>query len=284
MNDNKSLNYIIQLDKLFEEKEWKNKDNFKEVFESLSSFPDLIIKNDDEYDLILELLGRYQWITLNDYYNSCRDLLIRLINTLEIRNQNIYVFPIIKEKHVGNVKSGSFISYLIKSILPTIPNGFNLNFEDINTFESLREIRFKKNDKLILVDDFIGSGESLEECLKLISAAKKLENNQIKILSLAVIKQNIVKFESNFEVYYNFNVQKGITDFNIGKNIEEKKDIMKRIEGRIYFNIKQYSLGFAQSESLISLLRTPDNTFPIFWNKYKKSIKLIPPFPRNEKI
>lgn len=60
---------------------------------------------------------------------------------------------------------------------------------------------------------------------------------------------------------------------------------MRNIENRIFSKVGDYSLGFKESESLISLLRTPDNTFPIFWNNYKKNINLRPPFPRSyEKI
>ena len=60
---------------------------------------------------------------------------------------------------------------------------------------------------------------------------------------------------------------------------------MKQIENRI-FNptwISKYSLGYDQQECLINLLRCPDNTFPIFWGKYKKTVlnHVKPPFPRH---
>ena len=46
-----------------------------------------------------------------------------------------------------------------------------------------------------------------------------------------------------------------------------------------------YTLGYNQSEALITMVRTPDNTFPIFWKTYKKgSQKFDAPFSREETI
>ena len=46
-----------------------------------------------------------------------------------------------------------------------------------------------------------------------------------------------------------------------------------------------FSLGYNDSEALVTLLRTPDNTFPIFWKEYKKNGKKFEgPFSRTENI
>jgi hypothetical protein len=51
---------------------------------------------------------------------------------------------------------------------------------------------------------------------------------------------------------------------------------MKDIEKKI--NIRgEFSLGYKQSESLISMIRTPNNTFPVFW---EKNDFFKPPFER----
>ncbi|NHQ72818.1 phosphoribosyltransferase, partial [Elizabethkingia miricola] len=142
------------------------KENYTYVLEALSSFSDIIFENDEEYDLFLELLQRFHWISLNDYYNSCRHLLIDLLRELNTNIQNIYLFPIIEKVQQSKVKSGNFIAYLIKSLIPSIPNNEKYKFEDINNFADISKIRFKKSDVLLLVDDFIGSGETLEKCIK----------------------------------------------------------------------------------------------------------------------
>ena len=278
-----AFKYLLELDKIFEEKKWKEKKNYEIVLNSLSSFASNIIENDEEYELILELLREFHWISLNEYYEGFTKLLNDFIAELNVRNQNIYAFPIIKKKHEAKIKSGSFISYLIKSILPYLPNSENLRFEDINTFDNLANLKFKKSDVFILVDDFIGSGETLDECINEINKVNKSLIENVKILTLAIKKDTLERIDAKYKIYYNIEILKGITDYNIDESVNNKKEIMKRIENRIFSSIGNYSLGFKQSESLLTLLRTPDNTFPIFWNKYKKRIKLKPPFPRYEK-
>lgn len=285
MNSEKSLTYLIELDNIFETKKWKEKENYQQVFESLSSFSNVIFDKDEEYDLFLELLREFQWISINDYYNSCRQLLIEIIKDLNSENQNIYIFPITSKIHSSKVKSGYFVAYLIKSLISSIENSEKFNFIDLNNFVDISNTKFKKNDILLLVDDFIGSGESLEKCILDINKSNKNIGNKFKVLTIAIKKDTYMKLSKRFTIYKKLEVLKGISDYNTGDVVKEKKEIMKKIEDKIFSSIDSYSLGFKESESLITLLRTPDNTFPIFWKNYKRSINLKPPFPRNyEKI
>ncbi|MFK7049060.1 phosphoribosyltransferase [Flavobacterium davisii] len=281
----KSITYLIELDKIFEEKKWKEKENYEKVLEALSNFSDIIFEKDEEYDLFLELLREFHWISLNDYYNSCKKLLTEIINDLDSSNQNIYIFPIITKNQNSKIKSGYLVAYLIKSLIASIENIHTYRFEDVNNFVDIGKIKFKKNDVLLLVDDFIGSGETLEECIQDVKKANKNIGDKFKILTIAIKKDTYVKLSKKYNIYKKLEILKGISDYNTGDDINEKKLIMRNIENRIFSSIDDYSLGFKESESLITLLRTPDNTFPIFWNNYKKAINLKPPFPRSyEKI
>lgn len=285
MNSVKSLTYLIELDKIFEEKKWKEKENYKNVLEALSNFSDVIFKNDEEYDLFLELLREFHWISLNDYYNTCKKLLTDVINDLDPKNQNIYIFPITTKNQNSKVKSGYLVAYLIKSLISNIENNHIYKFEDLNNFTDIAKIRFRKNDLVLLVDDFIGSGETLEECIRDIKSTNKNIGDQFKILTIAIKKDTYFRLSKKYNIYKKIEILKGISDYNTGNDINEKKIIMRNIENRIFSSIDDYSLGFKESESLITLLRTPDNTFPIFWSNYKKAINLKPPFPRSyEKI
>lgn len=281
----KSITYLIELDKIFEEKKWKEKENYEKVLNTLSNFSNIIFEKDEEYDLFLELLREFHWISLNDYYNSCKKLLTEIINDLDSSNQNIYIFPIITKNQNSKIKSGYLVAYLIKSLIASIENIHTYKFEDVNNFVDIGKIKFKKNDVLLLVDDFIGSGETLEECIQDVKKANKNIGDKFKILTIAIKKDTYVRLSKKYNIYKKLEILKGISDYNTGDDINEKKLIMRNIENRIFSSIDDYSLGFKESESLITLLRTPDNTFPIFWNNYKKAINLKPPFPRSyEKI
>ena len=280
---NSSLNYLIELDEIFENKGWKNKENYLEVFTTLGRLTEFISEDEKNYELLIELIKRFHWISLNDYYNSCRKLLIEFSENLGHRIFKIYTFPIIKKRHEGTVKSGLFITYMIKAIIPTIPKLEKLNFEDIITYDDLKNKKFTKSDEILLVDDFIGTGNTFESCINEIQAINKDILDKVSVFTIAIKKDTLNEIRKNFTIYSNIEILKGITDYSTGDDIENKKKIMKQIEKKLFLNIKKYSLGFNQSESLITLLRTPDTTFPIFWHEYKKRIKLKPPFPRHEK-
>lgn len=205
------------------------------------------------------------------------------INDLGPRIFHIYTFPIIKERHELNVKSGTFITYLIKAILPTIPKAKNITFEDINDYNTLKNKKFKKTDTLLLVDDFIGTGETFKECEKIINQIDKNIFNIVSIFTIAIKKTSLDFIKKKYNVYYSLEILQGITDYYIPSEVEAKKETMRNIEKKLYLRLNDYSLGYKESECLLSLLRTPDNTFPLFWKEYKKKIKITPPFPRNEK-
>ena len=55
---------------------------------------------------------------------------------------------------------------------------------------------------------------------------------------------------------------------------------MKKIENKIP-KVSKYRMGYEKSEALISLMRTPNNTFPIFWKGIiSKGIEIDAPFQR----
>lgn len=52
---------------------------------------------------------------------------------------------------------------------------------------------------------------------------------------------------------------------------------MQQIENKLFVNLKsQYSLGFYQSESLVSIMnKAPNNTFPFYWEKCIGDVKPV---------
>lgn len=41
-------------------------------------------------------------------------------------------------------------------------------------------------------------------------------------------------------------------------------------------------LGYAESEALVTMIKTPNNTFPFYW--YEKNSNSYAPFPRRENV
>ena len=63
-------------------------------------------------------------------------------------------------------------------------------------------------------------------------------------------------------------------------NEEKESKCMHAIEGAIKVS-SDYNFGYKQSEALVRMIRTPNNTFPIYWYRdKKKKINIYAPFPR----
>ena len=128
----------------------------------------------------------------------------------------------------------------------------------------------------LLVDDFVGSGDT---AVKSVNNLTKLGVNKQNIFVFALVAQNIgvenLK-KNDIRIAVAEQRDKGITDY-YNSRISEKINIMKKVERKL--NVKeQFSLGYKGTEALVSMIRTPNNTFPVFWIEPTKDKKA--PFPR----
>ena len=147
-----------------------------------------------------------------------------------------------------------------------------MNFVTISQFNIITDIGFllKENESLFLIDDYIGSGETIEACLNEIAKNGNIPLSKINILSIASqLKITKDLKAKGITIYYAHLSKRGISDFNVSPDSENKIKLMLTIE-KMISGSKHFSLGYNHSEALITLIRTPDNTFPIFWKQYKK--------------
>ena len=79
-----------------------------------------------------------------------------------------------------------------------------------------------------------------------------------------------VRQKTGVEVYAYYIFRKGISDYYSDDQRDGCLKTMAGIEDKLKVD-SDFRLGYAQSEALISLIRTPNNTFPVFWKKKDKS-------------
>jgi hypothetical protein len=158
-----------------------------------------------------------------------------------------------------------------------------INFKFVSKFDDLRKIKLKEKEAVFLIDDYIGSGETLVICLGEIQQNESITNDKLNIVTLAIQADTMNNFtDKGYSIYYDHTCKKGLSDFYQEPILSEKKKIMLEIEEMIPGG-SHFSLGYNETESLISLARTPDNTFPVFWKTYKKGHqKFEAPFSREE--
>ena len=280
-----TINAIQKLNKIFKSNRWTEKDVDDFVFDNFC----YLIDNLDEKQraLIIELVERYRWISVTDYPEKILSTMEK-VETEKLKTiKTIYLFPIIKLEDEGNFKSGQFLIYQIKCFKKHLHKYKSIEFKYVSKFDILKDESFdlKPNEVIFLIDDYVGSGETLNACLTEIQSNPNITNDKINIITIASqfeISEEIKKVGISY--YADHISKKGITDFVDSELGKEKIEIMLQIEKMIPGG-NFFSLGYNQSEALITMARTPDNTFPIFWKTYKKGqTKFEAPFSREETI
>lgn len=275
-----SLKEITDVTNLFRIKEWpmdeRNKlslfNRFLNTYSALER---------EEKKLFLELSMEYDLLELREYSSLICELLIRVCEDPRLgydTARKLYIMPLKKFADDNIIKSSTFVTYLAR--------GRDLFYHDtlankeiciINNYADLKNKKNIINDSrspLILVDDFIGSGEQADNAIKDVMS-EGIKKNKIVVLSLAAHRFGINRLKLlGVPLFSKIIVKRGISDSD---NLKENTSIMKKIEFKIGVHENE-EFGYNNAEALISLVRTPNNTFPLFWKTKKK--KILPPFPR----
>ena len=153
-----------------------------------------------------------------------------------------------------------------------------LIYYDPTNFHKLKNLG--DDDAVILLDDYVGSGETAIEAINWLSNKYNINQSNIIVLTIAAQKQGMDAVLEQCEVHFFTHLirQKGITDIYSKNELDDKVKIMNSIEQKLKIESK-FHFGYNESEALISLIRTPNNTFPVFWKTDEKNA--IAPFPRN---
>lgn len=146
-----------------------------------------------------------------------------------------------------------------------------------------------KNINIIILDDFIGSGNrivnKIKRCKELVNKNEYIEGSNFKVISFVAMETGKQHIEGHgAEVIAEYILKKGITDLFTEPRLSIAKSNMLRLESLIFENPGSHScsFGYEQSEALyvkvltketdpitsendIVLDRAQNNVFPIFW-------------------
>lgn len=281
--------YFIELISVFKEQNW----DIEESTAGENSVFDMFCKrleeleSDADRELMLELTRKYLVVNLEEYGEYMVDVFRKFIDRNKDKigkTEVIHMFPVQDKDYPAKTKSGNVMCYLFQGNLMRRFDEFrNKRIRIIETFDGLE--KYKEDiECLLLVDDFVGTGDTILGCINLIEE-KGIKKERIKALTLVMQEQgrNAVE-EYGVEIYSAVLRNKAITDnYSIEeaeKKIAQMKNVGKRIKAK-----KELYLGYKESEGLVSMIKTPNNTFPFYWHEGKRDGKLcVAPFARRNNV
>jgi len=266
---------LIQLETLFLEKNWeieKEEERFASLFNRFCNR--LGIYDEEKQDLILELTNDFLNVPLNEIFEYFVNS-IKKIDGLETYN-SIIICPLKKSKE-KKTKSCDHLWYHLKNFCDFSYETFHGSLKFISEWRHIKTELLKDNSLLIFIDDYIGSGLTVDETIEELARSGNLnENINYRISSLIATEigiNNIAEKYGNI-IACNKIVYRGISDKYLGEVLIKKSKIMEQIELKLNVSTK-FKFGFSQSESLVAIQnKSPNNTFPVFW--LEKKGKLAP--------
>jgi len=272
--------HFAKLTSIFLNKSWEIDDGDNE-YSSFNRFCTALSNlSDQEQALVLELTEKFTKIDANNYPDYLSQVLTEFINfnQKELKKiQKIYIAPLISPKDFGKSKSSTAVQYFIRGIVSTNPGIASKRIIFTNGLEVSESLINKDDAILLLVDDFVGSGATALEAIEYLNRTKNIDKSKISILTIAALEIGETNLKLNLiPVYYAMKFNRGISDCYCSQELLERVSLMESIETKLHVHERE-KFGFDGSEALIKLIRTPNNTFPVFWKEKKGRIA---PFPR----
>lgn len=274
-----SPEWLPKIKEIFLEKDWPIVSNEEDPFGCyyFENFCKLLARlNSEERQLLLFLTEKFLWVRQYEYMKYFAKVFDDFVNKYAFSCKKKVCFcPLLSEADFGKAKSSTALIYMIKVHLAQIKKKHK--DIEIRLLESPRLVDINKainqGFTLCLVDDFIGTGDTVINAMKYFHN-NKISRNKMAVISLVCMDEGKRRIEEQgYSIFVNTCCQKGISDLGDSSQVS----IMNGLETKIEVP-KGFEFGYRRSESLVSMMRTPNNTFPIFWLQNKKNE--FAPFPR----
>lgn len=260
---------LFRITKIFRENGWFNTQRSEILInEALDrSFKIARLLNDEQFDLFCVLLRNYMFVEYEQYVIAFERVLSKLEPSADPKH-NYRLLPLIAPKDKNKIKSGNNQLYLFAHTLWTrSPVLRQFSLAAFPSTEEIKKLPTPKNTfTTIVVDDFIGSGDTARQFIEDYSPNLN-KNERVVFMSLIAMQAGVSVIERmGCEIIYDKIAPKGIADCSSFSNKEFYYSLMQSIEDKMRID-KKYCCGYGASEALVTMQRTPNNTFPLFWAK-----------------
>jgi len=256
---------VFLMTELFNRKSWNRYVGYESVLDAY--IETLGRMTGPEKVLFLDLTERFLWIM--DYTTDIITQLNRILN--QFNYQDYYVIRCIEKSEQRKSKSSGVVLYEIKN--PVVQRKLVKPVHILNSTSDLKKLKDLSNSLFILVDDFVGTGQTADDCMTDLKQIQPTIAGKMVVMCIVALEQGIQKLSNlHVPIFYRYRFNRGISDYYTGYKLRKNIRLMQQIENN--FEISTYNFGFQGSEALVCLKRCPNNTFPIYWHGRKT------PYPR----
>ena len=256
---------LMKLKTLFDSKQWDIEEGteisyFERYARTLSHL------QEDQQNFIIKLTERFDHIPFQCYLEHLVILVKRIRQ--DFAEDNLLFTCCLPKNDVGKTKSSAVVLYQFRgtTMKSRVDLGKHVVIESLSS-ELTTKVNLD-NSHFVLVDDFIGTGETAIGAInyihELFPALK--DNRRISVLTIAAMKNGLKTIKDlGVSVYASVECSRGISDYYKGEELINAKETMKAIEKSLKKLKPKFKFGYRQSEALVCMERCPNNTFPIYW-------------------
>ncbi len=225
-----------------------------------------LAEDEDQKELIEFLIENFTFLDHNKLDTACKMIAQHITVNWKLEAKDTYLIA------TSDKSDPDGSQFFIQQLKNKFDDG-NWNSNNIYNQLSFGLNKVPKDSNIILIDDFIGTGDTIQR--KVIKTKKTLNKRgisaKIYIVSLAAMYFAEEKLDALCHPYFSpIYLKKGISELFA----EEKRELMKiamlaleeKLESKINNSLLP-NFGYKGSETLFSIgfSNIPNNVFPIFW-------------------
>ncbi len=222
--------------------------------------------DEPQRQLILRLTREFLRCTFSNYEAALRIALDAISAELSAASE-IFIIPLTSPRHFGLSKSGGMMIYLCKAALARR----GLAAEGFEQPALLRGQVSRKNALVLLVDDYVGTGETAAEAILNYLTNLRVASDTAIAVTLVAQQRAVEEIAIHGIRTVTGHLRKrGISDSPSILDKAAALAVMDSVEDMLGIDVtSDYRRGYLGSEALVCMLRCPDNTFPTFWHSEK---------------
>lgn len=262
---------VIRLNSIFSKLGWRMHVNDEDIFNYTNIFNNfcrfLACLSEEEINIVLSLTEDYLHCPYTVYPKLMKKALLQIPKNAIDNCNSIFFIPLIDPKDIGKTKSSTGILYsTLHTVIPQIPNIDNKSHKAYENPNFLLEKHgSRKKSIILLLDDFIGSGDTAINALEFYNNKLRNKSDRPIVISLVAQQQGVNKIKKfGFKIYASEIRKRGISDSKKIVNKCKAIRIIRNLENRMTVS-KPCRLGYKRTQALVSMIRTPNNTLPIYW-------------------